>query len=59
MHSSERSTVASELNCLNAHWFLTLADAQEKMEDWRNYYNEERPRGGDRPKSADYVAESQ
>jgi putative transposase len=30
--------------CLNAHWFLTLADAQEKMEDWRRYYNEERPR---------------
>ena len=20
--------------CLNAHWFLTLADAAEKMEDW-------------------------
>jgi len=24
--------------CLNAHWFLTLADAVEKMEDWRRYY---------------------
>jgi putative transposase len=21
--------------CLNAHWFLTLADAREKLEDWR------------------------
>ena len=21
--------------CLNAHWFLSLADAREKMEDWR------------------------
>ena len=21
--------------CLNQHWFLTLADAREKMEDWR------------------------
>ncbi len=31
--------------CLNTHWFLTLADAQEKMEDWRRYYNEERPHG--------------
>lgn len=31
--------------CLNAHWFLTLADAQKKMEDWRRYYNEERPHG--------------
>jgi putative transposase len=28
---------------LNAHWFLTLADAAEKMEDWRRYYNEVRP----------------
>ena len=31
--------------CLNAHWFLTLADAKEKMEDCRKYYNEERPHG--------------
>jgi putative transposase len=23
---------------LNAHWFLGLADAREKMEDWRKYY---------------------
>jgi putative transposase len=29
--------------CLNAHWFLTLADAREKLEDWRRYYNEDRP----------------
>ncbi|MDA9536964.1 transposase, partial [Bradyrhizobium sp. CCBAU 21362] len=21
--------------CLNAHWFLSLADAQEKVETWR------------------------
>ena len=27
------------VECLNAHWFLTLADAREKMEDWRNDYN--------------------
>ncbi len=25
--------------CLNAHWFLTLADAREKLEDWRKDYN--------------------
>jgi putative transposase len=31
--------------CLNAHWFLTLADAREKLEDWRKYYNEGRPHG--------------
>ena len=29
--------------CLKAHWFLTLADAREKMEAWRRYYNEDRP----------------
>jgi putative transposase len=27
--------------CLNAHWFLSLAD-RGKLEDWQ-YYNEERP----------------
>jgi putative transposase len=31
--------------CLNTHWFLTLADAREKMEDWLSYYNEDRPHG--------------
>jgi putative transposase len=37
--------------CLNAHWFLTLADAQEKLEAWRRYYNEDRPHGaiGNKP----------
>jgi putative transposase len=25
--------------CLNAHLFLSLADAQKKLEDWRKYYN--------------------
>ncbi|MDN7638789.1 IS3 family transposase [Burkholderia cepacia] len=29
--------------CLNAHWFLSLADAQSKIDDWRTYYNEVRP----------------
>src|SRR4051812_43549035 len=31
--------------CLNAHWFMSLEDAREKMEDWRRYYNELRPHG--------------
>ena len=31
--------------CLNAHWFMSLEDAREKMEDWCRYYNEERPHG--------------
>ena len=29
--------------CLNAHWFLSLADSREKLETWRRYDNEERP----------------
>ena len=36
--------------CLNTHWFLTLADAAEKLEAWRRYYNEERPHGAIRNK---------
>jgi putative transposase len=37
--------------CLNAHWFMSLADAREKVEDWRKYYNEDRPHGaiGNKP----------
>jgi hypothetical protein len=26
--------------CLNTHWFLSLDDARQKMEDWRRHYNE-------------------
>ena len=37
--------------CLNAHWLLSLADAQKKLEDWRKYYNEERPHGAIRQKT--------
>lgn len=29
--------------CLNAHWFLSLDDAREKIDAWRAYYNEVRP----------------
>lgn len=38
------SKVRSE--CLNAHWFMSLDDARSKLEDWRRYYNEERPYSG-------------
>jgi hypothetical protein len=37
--------------CLNAHWFMNLAAAQKKLEDWRKYYNEERPTWGNRPQT--------
>jgi putative transposase len=33
------------VECLNAHWLLSLEDARERMKDWRKYYNEERPHG--------------
>ncbi len=29
--------------CLNAHWFLSLEDAREKIEHWRQEYNAFRP----------------
>lgn len=29
--------------CLNEHWFLSLEDAQKKIEAWRIEYNSERP----------------
>jgi len=31
--------------CLNLHWFLDLADAREKVENWRVDYNKNRPHG--------------
>jgi putative transposase len=29
--------------CLNVHWFLSLEDAEEKIETWRQDYNEHHP----------------
>lgn len=29
--------------CLNYHWFMSLIDAKEKIEEWRRDYNEHRP----------------
>jgi len=31
--------------CLNENWFLSLEDAYEKVEAWRQQYNRERPHG--------------
>ncbi len=31
------------LGLLNASWFLSMADARERIEAWRREYNEERP----------------
>lgn len=38
---SFNGTVREE--CLNQHWFLSLDDAQEKLNAWRHDYNNERP----------------
>lgn len=27
--------------CLNIHWFLSLGDAQDKLDNWRREYNHE------------------
>jgi len=38
--------------CLNAHWFLSLDDARDKIEAWRRFYNDSRPHtalGGQTP----------
>ena len=32
--------------CLNEHWFTSLAHAQVIIETWRREYNEERPKKG-------------
>ena len=32
--------------CLNEHWFTSLAHAQVVIEEWRREYNEERPKKG-------------
>jgi transposase InsO family protein len=46
---NERAGRASELQgkfrdeCLNQNWFLDLADARRKLEQWRRDYNQQRP----------------
>ncbi|WP_460945752.1 IS3 family transposase [Spirosoma daeguense] len=47
--------------CLNAHWFLSLEDAREKIEAWRQEYNSFRPHsslGGRTPDEAGMGIES-
>ncbi len=40
--------------CLNQHWFLSLHDAKEKIEEWRKEYNTIRPHS-----SLGYISPSQ
>jgi putative transposase len=39
----ESFNVKFRTECLITHWFLSLDDARQKMEDWRRDYNEVRP----------------
>ena len=41
----EAFNVRLRAECLNERRFLSLADAREKVEAWRRYYNGERPHG--------------
>ncbi|MCO6364820.1 transposase [Paracoccus sp. 08] len=29
--------------CLNVHWFMSLADATKNLEDWLRNYNDDQP----------------
>jgi putative transposase len=42
--------------CLNVHWFLSLTDAQEKIEHWRQEYNSFRPHSSLQNLTPDEVA---
>lgn len=44
---------------LTANWFLNVADAAEKLETWRRYYNEERPQSVIGNKSPIMLAKSE
>jgi putative transposase len=45
--------------CLNEHWFMSLPDAQEKIEAWRHDYNHDRPHSALGYRSpTEFVAES-
>jgi putative transposase len=44
--------------CLNAHWFMSLDDAQRKCEAGRRGYNEKQPPQHDRQQVADRREES-
>jgi serine/threonine protein kinase len=41
-HMSEMSERLDRDECLNFHWFMSLDDAREKIEDWRWEYNDHR-----------------
>ena len=55
-----RTSIVAPVGALNEHWFLSLADAQQKSDEWRQDYNERRPHSslGDVP-PAEFAARHQ
>lgn len=43
MRTLNRSMASSGMNCLNEHWFTTLAQARAVIAEWRRDYNASRP----------------
>jgi putative transposase len=41
MHSAFNVKMRTE--CLNQQWFLSLNEAHERIKEWRQSYNRERP----------------
>jgi putative transposase len=39
----EAANARLRAECWNASWFLSLADARQRIEEWRCHYEEERP----------------
>ncbi len=44
LHGSARTTPRIRDECLNEHWFTSLAHARVVVETWKREYNEERPK---------------
>ena len=40
---SFNGTLRAESECLNVHWFATIAEAKQLIEEWRREYNESPP----------------
>ena len=43
MRLLRRLTAGNRAEFLNMYWFMSIPDAQQKLEPWRRDYNEQRP----------------
>ncbi|WP_416053897.1 integrase core domain-containing protein [Pectobacterium parmentieri] len=51
--------VVAVMKCLNIHGFLSLEDAQKKVERWRQEYNQQRPHSSLKPDSGGICSKSE